>query len=710
MADKALKPDTSFTQNRELSWLRFNKRVLEEAADETVPLYERLKFSAIFTTNLDEFFMIRVGSLYDLSLLKQVHIDNKSGMTPEEQLRAIYAAVAPLYKQRDQITEEIEGQFRLRDIANVAFQELVVHERRFLQTYYDNTIRPILSPQVVDASHPFPHLVNKALYIAVRFKGKGKEKSERFGLIPVPDALPRVIFLPGNSTRYILTERVLLQYAEDIFSMYTVSDKTILTVTRNGDINPDDENFEVDDDYRRHMKRVLKKRARLACVRLELGSECSPELRDFFIRQLSLKKDQVFKSSTPLNMSYVYCLADHFTPASKRQLTYGTFSPCASRMVNRKESMIKQVLRQDLFLSYPYESMEPFLQLVREAAYDPSVISIKITIYRLASKSRLVEYLSAAAENGKDVLVLMELRARFDEENNINWSENLEDTGCKVIYGMEDFKVHSKICLITRRDRGKVQYITQIGTGNYNEKTAKLYTDFCLMTANSVIGNDASEFFKNMALSNLDGKYHDLLVAPYALKNRLIEQINRLIVRAKSGRSTRMIIKTNSVTDRDLIDKMSEASCAGVRIDLIVRGICCILPQIPGKTENITVTSVVGRFLEHSRVYCFMDGGDYELYISSADFMTRNTTRRVEIGCPVKNTQIKARILQFLEIMLSDNVKARHMLPDGTYLPVSNGGSPLSCQEFFMQEAEHHVPVERDKKPSYFLSWFLKRK
>lgn len=710
MADKALKLDTSFTQNRELSWLRFNERVLEEAADETVPLYERLKFAAIFTSNLDEFFMIRVGSLYDLSLLKQVHIDNKSGMTPEEQLRAIYAAVSPLYKRRDRVMEEIEGQFRLRDIANVTFQELVLHERRFLQAYYDNTIRPILSPQVVDASHPFPHLVNKALYIAVRFKGKGKEKNERFGLIPLPEALPRLIFLPGNSTRYILTERVLLEYAEDIFSMYTVSDKTILTVTRNADINPDDENFEVDDDYRHHMKRILKKRARLACVRLELGSECSPELRDFFMRRLSLKKDQVFKSSMPLNMSYVYSLSDHFTPASRRQLTYRPFSPCTSRMIHRSESMIKQVLRQDLFLSYPYESMEPFLQLVREAAYDPAVISIKITIYRLASKSRLVEYLSAAAENGKDVLVLMELRARFDEESNINWSENLEDAGCKVIYGMEDFKVHSKICLITRRDRGKVQYITQIGTGNYNEKTAKLYTDFCLMTTDNAIGSDASEFFKNMALSNLDGEYHELLVAPYSLKNRLIEQIDHLIVRAKSGRTTRLIIKTNSVTDRELIDKLSEASCSGVRIDLIVRGICCILPQIPGKTENITVTSVVGRFLEHSRVYCFMDGGDYELYISSADFMTRNTTRRVEIGCPVKNAQIKARILHFLEIMLSDNVKARHMLPDGNYLPVANGESPLSCQEFFMQEAERHLPDEQDRKLSFFSKWFSRKK
>ena len=710
MADKTVKPDTSFTQNRELSWLRFNERVLEEADDETVPLYERLKFAAIFTSNLDEFFMIRVGSLYDLSLLKQVHIDNKSGMTPEEQLHAIYAAVSPLYKRRDRIMEEIEGQFRLRDIANVTFQELVLHERRFLQTYYDTAIRPILSPQVVDASHPFPHLINKALYIAVRFKGKGKEKNERFGLIPLPDALPRLILLPGNSTRYILTEQVLLEYAEDIFSMYTVSDKTILTVTRNADINPDDENFEVDDDYRHHMKQVLKKRARLACVRLELGSDCSPELRDFFMRRLFLKKEQVFKCSTPLNMSYVYSLSDHFTPASRRQLTYRPFSPCASRMVVRSDSMIKQVLRQELFLSYPYESMEPFLQLIREAAYDPSVISIKITIYRLASKSRLIEYLSAAAENGKDVLVLMELRARFDEENNINWSENLEDAGCKVIYGMEDFKVHSKICLITRRDRGKVQYITQIGTGNYNEKTASLYTDFCLMTADNAIGSDASEFFKNMALSNLDGEYHDLLVAPHSLKNRLIEQIDRLIVRAKSGRTTRLIIKTNSVTDRELIDKLSEASGAGVRIDLIVRGICCILPQIPGKTENITVTSVVGRFLEHSRVYCFMDGGDYELYISSADFMTRNTTRRVEIRCPVKNAQIKARILHFLEMMLSDNVKARHMLPDGNYLPVSNGESPLSCQEFFMQEAERHRHDEQEKKSSFLSKWFSKRK
>ena len=700
MPNKSLISDTSFTQNRELSWLRFNERVLEEAADDTVPLYERLKFASIFTSNLDEFFMIRVGSLYDLSLLKQVHIDNKSGMTPEEQLHAIYAAVAPLYKRRDRVMEEIEAQFRLHDISNVSFQELVTHERRFLQAYYDNTIRPILSPQIVDASHPFPHLVNKALYIAVRFKGKGKEKGERFGLIPVPDALPRVIHLPGNSTRYILTERVILEYAEDVFSMYTVSDKTILSVTRNADINPDDENFEVDDDYRRHMKRVLKKRARLACVRLELAGECSAELRDFFMRRLSLKKEQVFKSSTPLNMSYVYALSDKFTPAAKRQLSYLPFSPCPSRMVNRSESMIKQVLRQDLFLSYPYESMEPFLQLVREAAHDPAVISIKITIYRLASKSRLVEYLSAAAENGKDVLVLMELRARFDEENNINWSENLEDAGCKVIYGLEDFKVHSKICLITRRDRGKIQYITQIGTGNYNEKTAKLYTDFCLMTADSAIGNDASEFFKNMSLSNLEGVYHELLVAPYSLKNRLLEQMDHLMERAKSGRSARMIVKTNSVTDRDLIDKLSAASCVGVQIDLIVRGICCILPGIPGKTENITVTSVVGRFLEHSRVYCFMDGGEYTVYISSADFMTRNTTRRVEIACPVKNTLIKARILRFLETMLSDNIKARRMLPDGSYLPVSNGNPPLSCQDYFMQEAEHHFPNEHSKRTS----------
>ena len=540
----------------------------------------------------------------------------------------------------------------------------------------------------MDTSHPFPHLINKARYIAVRLCAKGKEK-EQFGLIPVPEALPRTVFLPGSAVRYLLTEQILLAYAEDVFSMYTVCDKAVICVTRNADINPDDENFEVDDDYRRHMKRVIKKRARLACVRLELfGGEVSTELREFLMRQLALKKEQVFKSKTPLDLSYVYGLSERMTPAARKSMTYRPFKPMPSAMVNPNESVTKQVMKRDLFLSYPYESMEPFLKLVEEAAVDPAVVSIKITIYRLASSSRLVEALTKASENGKDVVALLELRARFDEQNNINWSETLEDAGCQVLYGMEDYKVHSKICLITRQEKGKVQYITQIGTGNYNEKTAKLYTDFCLMTSDMEIGQDASEFFKNMALSNLDGEYHALMVAPNAMQSRIIEKIDEMIAVAAAGGNAHMMIKTNSVTDRVLIDRLQAASDAGVKIEMVVRGICCILPQIPSKKENITVTSVVGRFLEHSRVYCFMANGESEVYISSADFMTRNMTRRVEIACPVKSQQVKQRIIDFMLTMLHDNVKARRLMRDGSYLPVSNSEAPLSCQDAFMIEAE----------------------
>lgn len=710
MSTKPFNLDTSYTQNRELSWLRFNERVLAEAADATVPLFERLKFAAIFTSNLDEFFMIRVGSLFDLSLLKQVHIDNKTGMTPEEQLRAIYDAVAPLYKRRDKVMEEIEEQLRLHDITRVQPRDLIESEQRYIENYYRNTIRPVLSPQIVDQSHPFPHLINKARYVAVRFHGKGKEK-EQFGLIPVPDALPRVIFLPGASVRYILLEQVLLSYTEDVFSMYTVSDKAVICVTRNADINPDDENFEVDDDYRHHMKRVIKKRARLACVRLELfGGEGSAELREFFMRQLSLKKEQVFKSKTPLDLSYVYGLSERMTPAARKSMSYRPFKPMPSAMVNPNESITRQVMKRDLFLSYPYESMEPFLKLVEEAAVDPAVVSIKITIYRLASSSRLVEALTKASENGKDVVALLELRARFDEQNNINWSETLEDAGCQVIYGMEDYKVHSKICLITRQEKGKVQYLTQIGTGNYNEKTAKLYTDFCLMTSDPAIGQDASEFFKNMALSNLEGTYRELMVAPNAMQSRIIEKIDEMTHLAQSGQDAHMIIKTNSVTDRVLIDRLQAASDAGVKIQLIVRGICCILPQIPGKTENITVTSVVGRFLEHSRVYCFMANGESEVYISSADFMTRNMTRRVEIACPVKSAQIKQRLIDFLMTMLHDNVKARRLMRDGTYLQVSNGEAPLSCQDAFMQEAEANAKPNESVKNGWVSKMFSRFK
>lgn len=701
---KSTERDFTFTQNRELSWLRFNERVLQEAEDEKVPLFERLKFISIFTSNLDEFFMIRVGSLSDLVLLDQNERDNKSGMTPSEQLHAIYEAVVPLYKYRDRLLNEVESQLRQFGVCHLTVKELSPADRKFASEYYHTEVKPLLSPQIIDSCHPFPHLVNKELNIAVLFRSK--ENAEKLGLIPIPSALPRMIFFPGAGMRYLLLEQLILDNAEDVFHMYPVSEKAVITVTRNADVNPDEETFDTEEDYRRHMKKVLKKRARLACVRLELQPDGNSNLRELLQKRLNLVKEQTFKCRCPLTMPYVFSLLDKMSPSLRRPLTYPAFEP-AEPDFSTDDGMLRLCQRRDVLLFYPYESMEPFLQLVREAAYDPAVVSIKITIYRLASKSRLVEYLSAAAENGKDVLALMELRARFDEANNINWAENLEDAGCRVIYGCEDFKVHSKICLITRRDRGKVSYITQIGTGNYNEKTAKLYTDFCLITADREIGEDASVFFQNMAVADLQGEYHSLMVAPNSLKDRLIGMIDHQISLVKEGKESKIIIKTNSVTDRDLIDKLSEASQAGVQIDLIVRGICCILPKIPGKTDHLRVTSVVGRFLEHSRVYCFIGGGECELFISSADIMTRNTTRRVEIACPVKDLKCKKRIISILETMLSDNVKARMIRPDGTYERLqADQAVAIDCQEQFLEEAQNRQPEMRSGS---FLRFFRRK-
>lgn len=677
----------SYTQNRELSWLRFNQRVLEEAFDATVPLYEKLKFIAIFTSNLDEFFMIRVGSLHDLSLLKKPPIDNKSGMIPAEQLVAIAQATAPLYQEKDKLFAQVETELRQWDICNLTLEECTNNEKKFIERYFQNYILPVLSPQIVDIQHPFPHLSNKSLNVVLMLQDKN---NTLFGVIPLPQSLPRCIFLPGSSLRYILLEKVLLAYADQVFDMYKVLEKTVIAITRNADISPEDEGFEVDEDYRMHMKKLLKKRARLAPVRLEAENNFPPLLREYLMKRLDIAKSDIYTSKTPLDLSYVYTLESKFDLTTSRSITYPVFEPQIPAMVNQQESMIKQALRKDIFLSYPYEQMDPFLRLLKEAAEDPNVLSIKITIYRLAKKAKLIEYLTNAAENNKDVTVLMELRARFDEQNNIDWSETLEEAGCTVLYGFEGFKVHSKICLITRREKNHIQYITQVGTGNYNEKTAKLYTDFSLITSDSAIGNDAATFFKNMAVANLDGQYDSLLVAPHSLKPYLLGYIAKEIAKGKDGR---ILIKMNSLTDRQIIDKLAEASQAGVKIRLIVRGICCLLPGVAGTTENITVQSIVGRFLEHSRVYCFGQGNDTIMYISSADLMTRNTEKRVELACPVWDNDIKGRILQMLEIMLQDTVKGRKLLNDGQYTKIEPQGEPINSQEYFMLEAyrqAHH--------------------
>ena len=674
-----------YTQNRELSWLAFNERVLAEAADESVPLLERLKFASIFTSNLDEFFMIRVGSLFDLMGVEPDRRDSRSGMTPEEQLHAIYDAVRPLYREREAVCLGLERLLRRYDICRLEWKELTGSEKKYCQRYFHSEVEPIISPQIVDTHHPFPHLKNNVLHIGAWVKYRSRDV---FGVIPMPEALPGVLFLPcDEGLRYIHMEELLLHHAGDIFANYDVRAKCVFRVTRNADINPEDEAFDMDenDDFRKKMRKALRQRTRLAPVRLELSERISGDFLEYLKKRLPVTDEQVFFTSAPLRLDYAFSLAGKLAdPELRRALTYPEFKPCRNAQIRTGESMIRQISRSDKLLSFPFESMSPFLTLLKEASEDPDVISIKITIYRLARKAKLVEYLCAAAENGKVVTVFIELRARFDEQNNIDWSERLEDAGCNVFYGFESYKIHSKICLITRRERGEIRYITQVGTGNYNEKTAEQYTDVSLLTANRDIGQDAVEFFKNMSIGELDGEYRHLLVSPYSLKREVLRLMDGEIAKGSAGR---MRFKINSLTDMDIIERLRKASRAGVRIDMVVRGICCILPGIPGETENIHIVSIVGRFLEHSRIYCFGEGEDERMYISSADFMTRNTQRRVETACPIYDSAVRAKLNGIMDLCLMDNVKARELHADGSYSPVHGGEERFDAQQLQMERA-----------------------
>ena len=672
----------TYMQNRELSWIRFNERVLAEAADESVPLLERLKFLSIFTSNLDEFFMIRVGSLFDLQSVNAGALDSKTGMTPKEQLDKLYASVHPLIKKRDEVYFNLERKLRGAGVFNLSIAELSIEEYRFVRKYYEQEIAPILSPQIVDSHHPFPHLQNKVLHIGVMLK---EGEKSLFGVIPVPQSLPDIVRIPGKGLRYIRIEEIILDNVETIFSMYRISEKTTLCITRNADINPDDEAFDVNQDFREKMQRLLYERRRLAAVRLELNSPVTSEFCKYLCETLELTPKQVFISRAPLMLSYAFSLAGD----EKKHLLYKPFTPCRTAGVSG-DTIFRQLAKRDILLSYPFESMAPFLRLIKEAANDKNVVSIKITIYRLARKAKLVDYLCRAAENGKDVTVFIELRARFDEQNNIDWSERLEDAGCKIIYGFEEYKIHSKVCLITRREKNTVRYYTQIGTGNYNERTAEQYTDVSLMTSNQIIGREANEFFRNMALGNLLGEYEHLLVSPVSLKKTVLRLIDEETAKGENGR---ILVKINSMTDVDIIEHLQKASCAGVQIDLIIRGICCILPGIPGVTENIRVRSIVGRFLEHSRIYVFGKGDSRKMYIASADFMTRNTERRVEVACPIYSPAVKEKLMHILETELSDTVKARMMTSDGSYVRVAGDG--VDSQQVLMDEAgETDIPEQ----------------
>lgn len=683
-----------YTQNRELSWLRFNQRVLEEAGDKTVPLLERLKFISIFSSNLDEFFMVRVGSLVDIDQISPDEIDNKSGMTSSEQLIKIFNTIPGLLEQKRRIYTTVMQELKTYGIHDLEYSELREEERKRVDHYFSVNLLPMLSPMVIGSHHPVPHLVNKDLYIAVLLTYK-KGKHE-IGLVPVPDSLPPYLSLSKDG-RFIRLENIIMQWAPELFGAYTVTESCVISVTRNADLSFDKEKFEdYEDDFRSRVLTLLKKRKTMSVVRLELDRKISDNFHNALKKMISVKPNQIYVDFCPLNMKYVYQLADELGPMDPEHLLYEPYTPRWPEDISQKHPMIEQIRQRDRMLFFPFDSVDPFLQLLNEAADRPDVVSIKITIYRLASTSKIAQILCRAAENGKEVLAIMELRARFDEANNISWSKLMEDAGCQIIYGIEDYKCHSKICLITMRNRGKISYITQIGTGNYNEKTNAMYTDLSLMTANEKTGADATLFFQNMLVNNLHGNYQKLLVSPVGIKQGILTLLDEEIAKGTNGY---VCIKANSVTEREVIDKLRDASRAGVEIQLIIRGICCILPGIPAQTDHIHVTSIVGRYLEHARIYCFGRGDEAKLFISSADLMTRNLNRRVEIAYPVYDEDLRRQLQEILTTELNDNVKASFMQPDGTYSRKLSQPGSCSSQDEFMKKSLHNQSSLIEPKP-----------
>lgn len=660
------KDDYSYTQNREVSWLRFDDRVLDESYDETVPLFERLKFVSIFGSNLDEWFMIRIGGLSDIARLKHQPRDNKSNETPAEQIDNVLSMLPGLIRRQEAAFDEIESRLASSGLIRVGAEELTDADAAALARYFDQNVQPILSPMIVNPRHPFPNLRNAQLYVVCSLEGSGERGL--LGIVEVPTSLPRVIELPGSERtyRYILLEDAILSRLPGCFGRFQPVLSAVIRVTRNADVDPDGEGVEEEEDYRQHMKKVLKKRLRLQPVRLELKGKLDGKLVSFMVGELGLPQNKVTQTSIPLDLGYVYSLEGKIPAPARASLLFDPFEPQASPMVDEGVPMREQVLDHDILLFYPYESMSPLLRLLREASTDDKCISVKITLYRVAKQSRLCESLIAAVENGKEVTVLMELRARFDEANNIAWADRLDHAGCTVIYGSEGFKCHSKICQITYHDKSGINRITCLGTGNFNEKTARLYSDFMLLTADSVIAEDGNTFFRNLSLGNLSGTYKQLGVAPSGLKPLVMNGLDREIERARRGEPAQVFMKMNSLTDRDVIDKISDACEAGVRMLMIVRGICCIRANVPGRTDGLLVRQIVGRFLEHARVYAFGVDAD-TVYLSSADMMTRNTERRVEIAYPVLDPTCRSFVVSYMNLQLADNAKARQLTAEGTW-------------------------------------------
>lgn len=676
--------------NRELSWLKFNERVLEEAENIKVPLCERLSFAAIYQSNLDEFFMVRVGSLIDQELLGKGERENKTQMTAQEQIRAILPRVQELNTRKDIVYTQIMHSLEKQGVRLVDFHKITQQESARLRAYFQAEIEPLLSPSVIGKRQTFPFLRNRELYAVAALENKSGKK--RLGIIPCVNTgsgkiFSRLINVKG-SDMYMLSEDLILHYMPRIFKGYQVKEKAIIRITRNADIDAD-ALYDEDLDYRDFMEKLIKKRKKLAPLRLEIEGDLSGETVKALCGHLDLNSCYVYYAKSPLDLSFAYEIQDLLR--KNTQLFFEKRVPQKSPMFSQGQPILDQIRKEDKLLSYPYESIKPFLQMLHESANDPDVISIKMTLYRMARQSKVVEYLIEAAENGKEVFVLVELKARFDEENNIEWSRLLEDAGCRVIYGLDGYKVHSKLCLITKRSEDRIEYYTQVGTGNYNEKTSRLYTDLSFMTSNVQIGMEAARIFQALAMGQTPDELKHLLAAPNCLQNRVIEMIDGQIELAKSGQPSYIGLKMNSLTDKKIMDKLVEASQAGVKIDMIIRGICCLIPGVQGYTENISVRSIVGRFLEHSRIYIFGVKENAHVYIASADFMTRNTLRRVEVAAPIENEKLKKLLLDMFDVMLRDNQKARVELPDTTYAMASalelQNDPPLNAQEYFYDKA-----------------------
>lgn len=663
--------------NRELSWLKFNKRVLHLAGNKSIPLCERMSFAAIFESNLDEFYMVRVGSLYDQTFMKKMKKDNKTGMTAKEQLSSIFAETKRLQKAKDKVYKNLMSEVKNEGVQIITFQGISKEDCRYLEKYYKRSIKPLLSPQVIGKKSPFPFLSNQEIYAVAVLQTKSTEK---LCIVPCSNGVfERLIAIPSDKHKYMLVEELILHFMSDIFEKYTIKSKSLIRIIRNADIDIDEDFYDNGGSYRESMETLLKVRKKLCPVKMDYYRPMDEKVIKSLCRELDLKKEQVFYSESPLELSFIYKLKDVLR--SKKELFYPRMVPKVPMDINENTSMIQRIEQGDMLLQYPYDSIYPFMKLLKEAVYDSRVVSIKITLYRVAKNSRIVETLIEAAENGKEVVVMIELRARFDEKNNLEWSRRMEEAGCRIVYGIDFVKVHSKICFITYSENGEVKHISQIGTGNYNENTAKIYTDLSLITADNEIAQEVAMTFNKMCMEQFVENTKHLLVAPKSMQDKVLEMIDTEILKAQNGKTGYIGLKMNSLTDKTIINKLIEASKAGVKIDMVIRGICCLVAGIKGETENITVRSIVGRFLEHSRIYIFGEKGDERIYISSADFMTRNMLRRIEVAVPIYDNNIKIRIWEMFHKLLNDNVNALEMKTDGMYEKVTCHGEEINSQQ-----------------------------